>query len=62
MPVQYGLGPFVLDFYCPWLRLAIQADGGQHLTDEGLARDLAREDVSAYSRCSDPEVLGCHPP
>ena len=33
---QHGIGPFVLDFYCPLLRLCIELDGGVHqmpLTD-----------------------------
>lgn len=31
---QYGIGPFVLDFYCPELRLAIEADGDSHYESE----------------------------
>ena len=27
---QFGIGPFVLDFYCPELRLGIELDGGVH--------------------------------
>src|SRR5690348_3964464 len=27
---QYSVGPYILDFYCPKLRLAIEIDGGQH--------------------------------
>ena len=27
---QHGIGPFVLDFYCPLLRLCIELDGGVH--------------------------------
>lgn len=27
---QYSVGPYVLDFYCPERRLAIEVDGGQH--------------------------------
>ena len=27
---QYGVGPYVLDFCCPKLRLAIEIDGGSH--------------------------------
>ena len=27
---QYSVGPYILDFYCPTLRLDIEADGGQH--------------------------------
>lgn len=27
---QYGIGKYILDFYCPAYRLAIEIDGGQH--------------------------------
>ena len=27
---QYGVGPYVLDFYCPELELAIEVDGDSH--------------------------------
>ena len=27
---QYGVGPYVLDFYCPELKLAIEIDGDSH--------------------------------
>ena len=27
---QYGIGPYILDFYCPERRLAIEVNGGQH--------------------------------
>jgi len=27
---QYGVGNYILDFYCPMTRLAIELDGGQH--------------------------------
>ena len=29
---QFGVGPYVLDFYCPELRLAIELDGQIHDT------------------------------
>ena len=31
---QYGIGSFVLDFYCPELRLAIEIDGDSHFIDD----------------------------
>jgi very-short-patch-repair endonuclease len=31
---QYGVGKFVLDFYCPEIRLAIEVDGSQHFDSE----------------------------
>ncbi|MEK7751746.1 MAG: endonuclease domain-containing protein, partial [Acidobacteriota bacterium] len=36
---QHQVGPYILDYYCPSQKIAIEADGGQHLTVEGLARD-----------------------
>ncbi len=27
---QYSVGPYILDFYCPTVKLAIELDGGQH--------------------------------
>jgi very-short-patch-repair endonuclease len=39
---QHPVGPYVLDFYCPALKLAIELDGDQHGSDGGLARDAAR--------------------
>jgi very-short-patch-repair endonuclease len=27
---QHAVGPYVLDFYCPAIRFAIEVDGGQH--------------------------------
>ena len=27
---QFGVGPYVLDFYCPEIRLGIELDGGVH--------------------------------
>ena len=29
---QYGVGPYVIDFYCPEIRLGIELDGGVHKT------------------------------
>lgn len=41
---QYGVGPFVLDFYAPALRLGIELDGQHHYTEEGMAYDRQRSD------------------
>jgi very-short-patch-repair endonuclease len=40
---QHPAGPFVLDFYCPALRLAIELDGGQHGNTEAAQRDSKRK-------------------
>ena len=39
---QYSIGPYILDFYCPALRLAIELDGGQHNQTETKEYDAAR--------------------
>lgn len=31
---QYSLGGFVIDFYSPVLKIAIEVDGGYHLKDD----------------------------
>jgi very-short-patch-repair endonuclease len=31
---QHPAGPFILDFYCPQLRLSIELDGSQHQANE----------------------------
>ena len=31
---QYGVGEYIIDFYCPDIRIAIEIDGGQHLNNE----------------------------
>ncbi|MEM9119456.1 MAG: endonuclease domain-containing protein [Cyanobacteria bacterium P01_F01_bin.56] len=40
---QYSVDAFVLDFYCPELRLAIEIDGDSHNSEEAVAYDLARQ-------------------
>jgi very-short-patch-repair endonuclease len=40
---QHPAGSFVLDFYCPSLRLAIELDGGQHTEAKHEARDQQRD-------------------
>ncbi len=39
---QYSIGPYILDFYCPQLKLAIELDGGQHNQDDRRAYDETR--------------------
>ncbi len=39
---QHGAGPYVLDFYCADAHLAVEADGSQHYTSDGLADDAVR--------------------
>lgn len=39
---QYSIGNYILDFYCPAKRLAIEADGGQHAEEKSLIYDMQR--------------------
>jgi len=40
---QYPLPPYVLDFYCDELSMAVELDGGQHNADSEVARDQRRD-------------------
>ena len=39
---QHEFGPYILDFYCPGVRLAVEADGSQHPEAAGLVADEER--------------------
>jgi very-short-patch-repair endonuclease len=39
---QHPLGDYVLDFYCPAIRMAIEVDGGQHNQAPGREHDQTR--------------------
>lgn len=39
---QYSFGPYIMDFYCPAVKLAIELDGGQHGQPGNMAYDQAR--------------------
>ena len=53
---QYSVGPYILDFYCPALKLAVELDGGQHTESENREReyDVAR---SEYLKARHIEVM-----
>ena len=40
---QYSIGSYVLDFYSPKIKLAIEVDGVTHLSDEEIAYDKHRQ-------------------
>jgi len=44
---QHPLGCYVLDFYCPAAKLAIEVDGGRHNYRLGQMRDKSRSNVLA---------------
>ena len=51
---QYSIGPYILDFYCPKLKLAIELDGGQHALDNNQEYDAARAE---YLKIQGIEVI-----
>jgi very-short-patch-repair endonuclease len=51
---QHPIGPYVMDFYCPALRLAIELDGGQHNFDQNRRKDERR---TMWLRSNGIEVL-----
>lgn len=40
---QYSVGPFIIDFYCPRLKLAIEIDGPTHFTKQVEKYDFQRQ-------------------
>ncbi len=42
---QFSVGPYILDFYCPEIKLCIELDGAGHYTPDGIEYDRQR---SAY--------------
>src|SRR3989338_1817930 len=48
---QYSIGGYVLDFYCPEIKLVIELDGSHHSKEENFIYDKDRTDFL--------KVLGC---
>ena len=46
---QYGVGRYILDFFCFEARLAIELDGSQHAEPSQVAYDLERTEFLAES-------------
>ena len=40
---QYSIGPYIVDFYCPRYRLAIEIDGSHHKEEETIKYDEERD-------------------
>ncbi len=40
---QYGVGEYVIDFYCPAARLGIEIDGESHFSPSAVPRDARRQ-------------------
>ena len=47
---QFGVGPYVLDFYCPEIGLGIELDGGVHKTSYTHEYDEMRTRFMAENR------------
>jgi len=41
---QHPVGPYIVDFYCPAARLAVEVDGEAHGMGDNPARDEDRDD------------------
>ncbi len=41
---QVAFGPYILDFLCVSAKLAIEIDGSQHFTDQGIRKDKIRDE------------------
>jgi very-short-patch-repair endonuclease len=42
---QQGVDNFILDFYCPELKLAIEIDGPTHFTEKGIKSDAEKDRI-----------------
>ncbi|MEK6726880.1 MAG: endonuclease domain-containing protein [Deltaproteobacteria bacterium] len=51
---QFSVGPYILDFFCPQIKLAVELDGGQHAEEENKEYDAVR---TSYLKEMGIEVL-----
>ena len=51
---QYSIGPYILDFYCPTMKLAVELDGGQHNLCENKEYESVRPE---YLKAQGVEVM-----
>jgi very-short-patch-repair endonuclease len=42
---QHSAGNYILDFYCATERIAIELDGKNHFTEDGMRYDEVRTDI-----------------
>jgi very-short-patch-repair endonuclease len=40
---QFGIGKYIVDFYCPRLKLVIEVDGDTHFDSKNIQRDHIRQ-------------------
>jgi very-short-patch-repair endonuclease len=51
---QFSIGPYILDFYCPTMKLAVELDGGQRERSDKREYDAAR---SEYLKAQGIDVI-----
>ena len=51
---QHSVGAYILDFYCPSEKLAVELDGDSHFTEDAIVYDLER---TAYLNALNIKVL-----
>ncbi|MCC6347695.1 MAG: endonuclease domain-containing protein [Nitrospirales bacterium] len=51
---QYSVGPYILDFYCPEIQLAVELDGGQHNQSTNREQDTVR---TAYLKAEGIQIV-----
>lgn len=51
---QYGVGKYIVDFYCPERRLIVEVDGGQHYEQSQQEYD---EERTAFLKTHDIRVV-----
>lgn len=51
---QHSIGTYILDFYCPAEKLAIELDGDSHFTDDAMVYDHKR---TAYLNALNIKVI-----
>jgi len=60
---QYSVDAFVVDFYCPKLKLAVEIDGSVHNSNEQKEHDIERQNYIekfgiSFVRITNNELLG----
>lgn len=58
---QYSIGKFVVDFYAPDIKLAVEADGATHCTPREIEYDAIRQSIIeenkiSFLRFTNPEI------
>ena|SRR3989338_3529278 len=41
---QQGIGPYIVDFYCPVARVVVELDGDSHFQEGSLCRDRLKQE------------------